>query len=380
MNWARPYLDPRTELLALVDADYQVDPQWLAHTVGFFDDPKFGFVQCPQAYRDFRHSAYGVMANAGYDWAHVTEKVSRFEQGAAISMGTMGLIRLEALDTVGGWAEWCKTEDSEFAIRVHAAGYTSVFLRRAYGWGLIPETLAELKKQRFRWTYGPGQEFKAHWRLYVPGRLGVRSALDRRQRVRHAHTGLVILVNGLRTFTVPIGMTIMALMFLRQEAPALAPVFLLPVGAILATRAVMRWTLYKAAAGMSFGEFVGGSMALLAVRTTVSVAAFSTLIGRPALWRRTNKFQTVPTRFQFLRESRLESILALGCLVMAVATPVVMPVNAATILFTAGLAWHAFGYACAPLLAFLAQRDLRTPAPPPAPSLEDRRPVAAGGR
>jgi hypothetical protein len=113
------------------------------------------------------------------------------------------------------------------------------------------------------------------------------------------------------------------------------------------------------------------------VRTTVSVAAFSVLIGRPALWRRTNKFQTVPTRFQYLRESRLESILALGCLVMAVATPVVMPVNAATILFTVGFAWHAFGYACAPLVAFLAQRDLRTPSPPPAPRLEDCRPVAA---
>src|SRR5206468_2951819 len=163
-----PYIGTRAELVAIVDADYVADPDWLAHTVGHFEDPAVGFVQCPHAYRDYESSIFTRMANAEYTGFFAADMVALDEAGAGITVGTMSVIRLAALDTAGGWAEWCMTEDSELAIRIHAAGYSSVYIERPYGWGLIPETWEGYKKQRFRWTYGPVQELMAHARVLLP--------------------------------------------------------------------------------------------------------------------------------------------------------------------------------------------------------------------
>jgi cellulose synthase/poly-beta-1,6-N-acetylglucosamine synthase-like glycosyltransferase len=44
--------------VALVDSDYQAEPDFLAALVGHFDDPTIGFVQTPHDYRDWDGSLY----------------------------------------------------------------------------------------------------------------------------------------------------------------------------------------------------------------------------------------------------------------------------------------------------------------------------------
>ena len=51
-----------------------------------------------------------------------TTMVSYNERDAALTVRTMCLIRRTALEEAGGWAEWCVTEDSELALRIHALG------------------------------------------------------------------------------------------------------------------------------------------------------------------------------------------------------------------------------------------------------------------
>lgn len=368
LNWARPEVDRRTELVALVDADYQVDARWLADTVPLFADRELGFVQCPHAYRDYRQSRPARMVNAGYEWAQATEMVSRNEHDAGITVGTMSLIRLAALDVAGGWAEWCQTEDSEFAIRVHAAGYRSILLDRAYGRGLIPETMTELKKQRFRWTYGPGQEFKQHRRLYLPRLLGGRpSALSLRQRIRHGHYGLLVLMTGLTVFDLPFIVLLAGSLAVHREAPTFDPLLLIPVGSALLAAQVLRWLIYRRFIGAGLGAFVGGTVALAAVQPTLATAAFCVLAGRPAVWQRTNKFRTVPGRLRWLAETRTEVIFGVGCVLASVATPLLLPYGPLTLLLAACFAGHAVTYAASALLAWLAQRDLRRSTLPTGP-------------
>ncbi len=310
------------------------------------------------------------MVNTGYEWAQATEMVSRNEHDAGITVGTMSLIRLETLDAAGGWAEWCQTEDSEFAIRAHDVGCTSLLLGHPYARGLIPETFTELRKQRFRWTYGPGQEFKAHARRY----LSRSGRLSRGQRIRHY--GLVVLVTGCSVLCVPIGAALLVSMAVLHEAPAVDPVLLLSVGSVLLARRVMRWLLFRTVIGTSFGRFAGGALALMAVKPTMSTAAFSVLVGRPTTWRRTNKFATAPGRWAWLGETASESVLAVGCAAGAVGTVVLLPTGTATVLLALGFGWQTVVYLTAPVLAGLAQRDLGStlPAPPPARSTPTVRP------
>ena len=219
LNWSRPRLDPRTGFVALVDADYQVEPNWLADTVGLFD------------------------VTTGYEWAQATEMVSRNEHDAGLTVGTMSLIRLETLDVAGGWGEPFQTEDSEFAIRAHAAGYTSMLINRRYGRGLIPETLAELKKQ--------------HANLYL--KAGA-SRMSGRQRFRHGHYGLVVLATGLSVLSPPITVALLASMLAHHEIAIVDTALLVPFFAVLAARRVLRWQLFRREIGTGFANFVGGGV------------------------------------------------------------------------------------------------------------------------
>jgi cellulose synthase/poly-beta-1,6-N-acetylglucosamine synthase-like glycosyltransferase len=365
LNWARPRLDPRTQLVALVDADYQVQPQWLRHTVGLFDDHELGFVQGPHAYRDFAHSRYQRMANAAYAWAQASEMVSRDEHGAGITVGTMSLIRLAALDEAGGWAEWCMTEDSEFAIRVHAAGWTSTFIRHVYGRGLIPETFAELKKQRYRWTYGPGQEFKRHWRFFLPGPWHQPSQLTKAQRWRHGNYDLVILTTGAGVLLLPVSGGLLVAMAISSNVPVVMPSVLAGIIATLVVRRLMRWTIYRTVVGLDTRTTVGGLVALLAVRPTVSGAGFDVLLGRRTSFQRTDKFRQQPNIRRAFNSARTEIVLALSCLTSAVLTLALLPHVGGTYLLALSFVWLTYVHRTGPFLAYQAEADLRRPDTPP---------------
>lgn len=93
---------------------------------------------------------------------------SRNERNAIIFAGTMGLIRKSVLEEIGGWDEWCITEDAEASLRILKLGYESLYIQKSYGKGLMPFDLEGLKKQRFRWCFGGIQLLKKHWESLMP--------------------------------------------------------------------------------------------------------------------------------------------------------------------------------------------------------------------
>ena len=52
LNFAATQTDPRAEIIAIIDADYEVDPNFLRELVPAFADPKVAFIQTPQDYND----------------------------------------------------------------------------------------------------------------------------------------------------------------------------------------------------------------------------------------------------------------------------------------------------------------------------------------
>ncbi|NIW00252.1 glycosyltransferase, partial [Candidatus Saccharibacteria bacterium] len=182
LNWVLPHVAPDTEIIGCIDADYVVEPDFLMRLVGHFDDPMLGFVQTSHDYRSWKTSLYQKMCYWEYMPTYKQNLPALSEWTAGYTVGTMCLIRRKALVEAGGWAEWCLTEDSELAIRIHALGYNSICLPDTFGRGLIPDTFAGYKKQRFRWTVGPLQQFKHHFRLFLPRPFGKPSAMSFAQK------------------------------------------------------------------------------------------------------------------------------------------------------------------------------------------------------
>jgi hypothetical protein len=104
----------------------------------------------------------------GYKYFFEVSMPSRNERNAIIFAGTMGLIRKSVLEEIGGWDEWCITEDAEASLRILKKGYQSLYINRSFGTGMMPINFEGLKKQRFRWCFGGIQILKKHWEALMP--------------------------------------------------------------------------------------------------------------------------------------------------------------------------------------------------------------------
>jgi cellulose synthase/poly-beta-1,6-N-acetylglucosamine synthase-like glycosyltransferase len=175
-------IDPATEIIGVVDSDYQIDPSFLRRCVPLFDDPAVGFIQAPQDYRDWEANSYLRRLYYSYKYFFSISQPSRNERDGAIFAGTMGLIRRSALEQVGGWDEWCITEDAELSLRLLRAGWSGLHVDSTMGRGVMPLTFEALKSQRYRWCFGGIQIMRMHLGSMLPGRRTRSNRLDAAQR------------------------------------------------------------------------------------------------------------------------------------------------------------------------------------------------------
>lgn len=154
LNYTLQHTAPQAEVVAVIDSDYQVVPGWLKALVPYFKNPEIAIVQAPQDYRDGDENAFKAMCLAEYRGFFQIGMITRNERNAIIQHGTMTMVRRTVLDEVGGWGEWCITEDAELGLRIFEKGYAATYVPVSYGRGLIPDTFLDYKKQRFRWAYG----------------------------------------------------------------------------------------------------------------------------------------------------------------------------------------------------------------------------------
>ena len=154
LNFALNKTAADAEIVAVLDSDYKVDKDWLDDLVPFFKRQKIAIVQAPQDYSDGDQSAFKAMINAEYQGFFHIGMITRNERNAIIQHGTMTLVRRRVLQEVGGWSEWCITEDAELGLRIFEHSYEAVYVARSYGRGVMPDNFLDFKKQRFRWAYG----------------------------------------------------------------------------------------------------------------------------------------------------------------------------------------------------------------------------------
>ncbi|NJD30301.1 MAG: glycosyltransferase, partial [Gammaproteobacteria bacterium] len=169
LNFAMRQTAPDAAVVAVIDADYIVRPEWLRDLVPAFENERTGVVQAPQDYRDAGENAFKAMCHAEYRGFFHIGMVTRNERNAIIQHGTMTMVRRSLLERIG-WAEWCITEDAELGLRVFETGYEATYIPTSYGRGVMPDSFLDYKKQRSRWAFGAMQIMRRHFDLLIRGR------------------------------------------------------------------------------------------------------------------------------------------------------------------------------------------------------------------
>jgi cellulose synthase (UDP-forming) len=184
-------LELTTEAFILVlDPDHLVFPQFLDRVLGHFDDARVGFVQVAQAYynqaRSFTAAGAAEQTYAFYG----PGQMGLYGHGAAVAIGANCTFRRSALTSIGGHGIGL-AEDLVTAIRLHAAGWQSVYVPEVLSRGLVPEDLDSFLRQQLKWSRGVYEVVFAE----MPRLLG---GLRWRQRLAYLTIGTYYL-NGVTT-------------------------------------------------------------------------------------------------------------------------------------------------------------------------------------
>lgn len=165
LNKALELMNPKTQVLAVVDSDYTVRRDFIKRGVSY-TQKGWSVVQFPQDYRDYPNTLFFRAMYLSYRYffavimrmCHVLEAVS--------FMGTVGFIKRECLEKAGRWSDEVITEDSEMGLRINLKGFKGAYVDESVGKGLMPFTWFSCRQQRFRWAYGNAQTILKHfWEL-----------------------------------------------------------------------------------------------------------------------------------------------------------------------------------------------------------------------
>lgn len=154
LTLTRAMTAPAADLIAVIDADYTVAPDFLDRAAAALT-ADLAFVQFPQAYRTEGAVASGVALEATEYFALYPRAANA--TGTALLTGTLLVIRSHALDAAGGWTARTVTEDAELGLRLCAAGLRGRLVQAEAGQGMLPVDLAGLVTQRRRWIAGNAQ-------------------------------------------------------------------------------------------------------------------------------------------------------------------------------------------------------------------------------
>jgi cellulose synthase (UDP-forming) len=161
LNHAIPLID--ADLLAMFDADHVVQPNFLHHTLGYFDDPTIAVVQTPQDFYNvdsFEHEGTTQSDERPYNEEAIFYRVigpAKNRWGGAFWCGTGAVVRTTALEEVGLVATDTVTEDIHTTIRMNRRGWNAVYHNEILARGLAPSDASQYMLQRNRWALGAMQ-------------------------------------------------------------------------------------------------------------------------------------------------------------------------------------------------------------------------------
>jgi cellulose synthase/poly-beta-1,6-N-acetylglucosamine synthase-like glycosyltransferase len=323
LNFAINEVAPDTEIIGIIDSDYIVQPNYLRETVSHFNNDKVAFVQTPQDYRDYDPDDRFTRAcyNA-YKYFFKLSMATRNERNGIIFTGTMGLIRRSILQKVGGWDEWCITEDAEIALKILNMGYESVYIDKTYGRGLMPLNFEGLKKQRFRWAFGGMQVIRKHWRKLLPwSRLtNPENKLTQGQKFDFWSGGLQWLNDPIAFLFTSI-LLVSSSVYIVTDSVLLQPfnnaTLYVPLVFILFGIMKMVWAL-RIRLGCNMSDAYRAFMVLISLTWIVSLACVQGLVKKEGVFLRTPKTLGKSSLISNYRIVSTEALISLTCLVVAI--------------------------------------------------------------
>ncbi len=143
------------EFVAIFDADFLPNKDFLMKTVPQFNDSKVGMVQTRWEHLNEEFSYLTKAQALALDGHFALEQQVRYKSGFFINFnGTAGIWRKSCIIDAGNWQPDTLTEDLDLSYRAQLKGWQFVYLNDVTSPAELPADINALKTQQFRWTKG----------------------------------------------------------------------------------------------------------------------------------------------------------------------------------------------------------------------------------
>jgi cellulose synthase/poly-beta-1,6-N-acetylglucosamine synthase-like glycosyltransferase len=155
----------RGEFIAIFDADFIPQPDFLRRTLPYFVDPEkgsgVGMIQTRWTYLNRDYSLLTQVETILLDGHFVVEHGARSRRGTFFNFnGTAGVWRRAAIEAAGGWQHDTLTEDTDLSYRSQLVGWKFLYLPDIECASELPVDMNGFKTQQARWAKGLMQTAK----------------------------------------------------------------------------------------------------------------------------------------------------------------------------------------------------------------------------
>ena len=133
-------------LVAVFDADFIPEPDFLKESVPYFQDPQIGMLQTRWGHINSDYSLLTRAQSIGIDGHFGVEQASRAWGGLFMNFnGTGGIWRKKTIQEAGGWQADTLTEDLDLSYRAQLKGWKLMFATQVVCPAEIPVTINAFK-------------------------------------------------------------------------------------------------------------------------------------------------------------------------------------------------------------------------------------------
>lgn len=171
------------ELIAIFDADFLPEEDWLLRTIPYFKDPEIGVVQTRWGHLNRNYSLLTKIQAFALDAHFTLEQVGRNSKGHFINFnGTAGVWRKTCIIDAGNWEGDTLTEDLDLSYRAQLKKWKFKYLENVETPAELPVVISAARSQQFRWNKGGAENFrKMMWRVLksknIPAKTKIHGVL-----------------------------------------------------------------------------------------------------------------------------------------------------------------------------------------------------------
>ncbi|GAB3958558.1 glycosyltransferase [Spirosoma harenae] len=193
-----------SEYVAIFDADFLPDADFLLRVLPSFTQPDVGVVQTRWLHTNQYYSLLTQIQAFGLNAHFLIEQYARYATGLFLNFsGTAGVWRREAIRTSGGWQADTLTEDLDLSYRAQLDDWRIIYRVDIGVPAELPITMDAIKSQQYRWMKGPAECSRK-----LLGKVWQKSGISVRKKIQACfhllNSSLLVLILGMAILSLPV--------------------------------------------------------------------------------------------------------------------------------------------------------------------------------